>query len=423
MKISPSKHFPGEVAVFRVKRSGVTILEVLFAVMVATIGLLGALAVFPVASSQARRGQIADQVASAGDMAVHAFDTMGMRRPDKWVWWNGSASVNYFANPPSDGVSINSSAFGREAVLIDPMFVDDNFSTPANANAASIFPSPVMVGGATYMPSFKMRRVTLTNGLGSTARMGRLQAESNFRIDDLLSWLRPGNQAAPAQQLFVELNGKPQGQLATPSDPNVVPMKRQGEGRLTWMAMLTPKFNRLTHLSATDEFSLSVIIMENRPNTLSLGDVSSPEFLTEWFLNPVYSAGPSQFWSVGNLSGVLVAEQGGEVTVSAVSSDFLKPIKRNSWVMLSTKQRIALDAPGNGYYGNDYDPCSQHRWYRVVDVSEIDETVSPPQMNLSLLGPDWPLGMKSDGTVLETQITVMPSVIGVYEKTIRLEQD
>ena len=38
----------------RRRRRGVSILEVLFAILVTTIGLLGALAVFPVASAMAR---------------------------------------------------------------------------------------------------------------------------------------------------------------------------------------------------------------------------------------------------------------------------------------------------------------------------------------------------------------------------------
>lgn len=400
MKISLSKHFPGEVVVSRMKRPGVTILEVLFAVMVATIGLLGALAVFPVASSQARRGQIADQVASGGDMAVHAFDTMGMRRPDKWIWWDANTSGIYsYATPtPVPLDALNNSARGRESLLIDPMFWADNYSGNVLAANASIFPSVYTINSTSITPPFFMRRLTLNSGMGGP--MTRVQAEQLFRIEDLLAWVRPGNQAAPAQQIFTDLNGAAQGL-------NVNPGKRQDEGRLTWMAMLVPKLNRQTQLYATDEYTLSIIIMERRPNTLTLGNVDTSanlslnpaEFLSEWFLNPVPAA--------NFLSGGI---QGGDVVVSASAPGFLTPIKRNSWVMLSTTHSVALD----NQMGNYNAPFAQHRWYRVIEASEVDTSTN--QMNLTLLGADWTVGGAN-------QVTVVPGVIGVFEKTIRLEQD
>lgn len=385
----------------RKQRSAVTILEVLFAVMVATIGLLGALAVFPVASSQARKGQIADQVASGGDMAVHAFDTMGMRRPDKWIWWDSTNGVFRFYTDttvtPVDAA--NNSARGRESLLIDPMFISDNISggvLTANASLnASVFPSIFSVGGTVATPSYFMRRISLNSGLGGP--MGRLQAEGLFRFDDTPAWVRPGNQAVPAQQMFTSLNGNAQGL-------NQNPGKRQDEGRLSWMAMLVPKLNRQTQMVATDEYTLSIIIMENRVNTLTLADVPSTvnnpvDFLSEWFLNPTPAA--------DFLSGGL---QGGDVVVSASAPQFLAPIKRDSWVMLSTTLPVKLDDSSGTYAA----PYPQHRWYRVVEASTVDTSTN--QMNLTLLGADWTVGATN-------QVTVIPGVIAVHEKTIRLEQD
>ena len=66
-------------------RRAVTILEVLFAILVTTIGLLGAIAIFPVASAQARKGRQNDIVAVAADSIAHQFDTQYMRRPDQWM--------------------------------------------------------------------------------------------------------------------------------------------------------------------------------------------------------------------------------------------------------------------------------------------------------------------------------------------------
>ena len=66
-------------------RGGMTILEVLFAIMITTIGLLGAIAVFPVASQMAKKGRLNDEIAVCADAAVHRFDAQYMRRPDRWI--------------------------------------------------------------------------------------------------------------------------------------------------------------------------------------------------------------------------------------------------------------------------------------------------------------------------------------------------
>src|SRR5438045_1785791 len=76
------------------RRRGVTIIEVLFSILITSVGLLGAIALFPVASAQANKAKQNDAVAACGREAFHMFDTMGMRRPtDRWYAWNPANSV------------------------------------------------------------------------------------------------------------------------------------------------------------------------------------------------------------------------------------------------------------------------------------------------------------------------------------------
>src|SRR5262245_740909 len=77
-----------QISDLRRPRRGGSIVEVLFAILIATIGLLGAVAVFPVANATARRGQVNDALAAAARDAIHVFDTRGMRRPDNWFAWS-----------------------------------------------------------------------------------------------------------------------------------------------------------------------------------------------------------------------------------------------------------------------------------------------------------------------------------------------
>ena len=95
----------------------------------------------------------------------------------------------------------------------------------------------------------------------------------------------------------------------------------------------------------------------------------------------------------------------------------LIPLHRDSWVLLSTN--ILRNINGN--------PTNipWHRWYRVLGTGEID-TVNN-QLALSIYGPDWPLyDSNGDGlgdTPYAAQVTIMPSVIAIFEKTIHLEQN
>src|SRR5690349_364987 len=69
-------------------KRGVSLLEVMFSILIVSVGLLGAVSVFTVAGSRMKRAADTDTVAFAARSAVHVFDTMGMRRPTSWYRWD-----------------------------------------------------------------------------------------------------------------------------------------------------------------------------------------------------------------------------------------------------------------------------------------------------------------------------------------------
>src|SRR5262245_33942941 len=110
------------------RRSGVTILEVLFSILVTSVGLLGAIALFPVATAQARRARVNDDAATTGRSAVHIFDTLGMRRPfDRWYTWNTAATPQQFVG--ATPATLNT----LQSYCIDTRFVVRNTRNWANA--------------------------------------------------------------------------------------------------------------------------------------------------------------------------------------------------------------------------------------------------------------------------------------------------
>ena len=144
--------------------SGMTILEVLFAIMITTIGLLGAVAVFPVASEYARKGRLNDEVAVCAESAVHTLDARGMRRPDHWISWRYNINTNQWVMVSGPGM-----VQAGESYCLDPRFL--TFASPGEPVGnltATGNPSPPAVptyvtGEATLFPAFP-RRNTPPNG-------------------------------------------------------------------------------------------------------------------------------------------------------------------------------------------------------------------------------------------------------------------
>src|SRR4051812_20008513 len=115
-------------------RRGVTIVEVLFAILVATVGVFSVIAIFPFASAQAKRARLNDIFANAGRSAFHDFDARGMRIPDRLVAWDqgtgGFQSLNELTQvnqPDFDWTKVTPINYQKnEAFCIDPRFIGAN---------------------------------------------------------------------------------------------------------------------------------------------------------------------------------------------------------------------------------------------------------------------------------------------------------
>jgi hypothetical protein len=265
-------------------RRGVSLLEVLFAIGVVTIGLLGALALLPAAASQARKGRINDDVAVLAPRAVHEFDARGYRNVVNWMSWNTVAN-DWRQHTPGFG----------ESICIDPRFIAANASTPI---PAKIFPYVPPIGS-----QVRMQRITLSRGDG--VEMSKILADSIFSLDDDIASIRPDDASLAAQQRFDML----------PSQPNVR-ARRLSEGHYSWMATLTPKVNRYTG-SYDNDYVLTVVVFRDRPADLSINDAKHERVVDVTFPGGGY--------------------QGGEVLLSSATVDL--SVKSGDWIMLMARTR------------------------------------------------------------------------------------
>ncbi|MDX1946999.1 MAG: hypothetical protein SFU86_16470 [Pirellulaceae bacterium] len=351
----------------RPRRHGMSILEVMFAILVTAIGLLGAIAVIPVANSAARKGLRNDYAAVMGPNAFHAFDSRGLRNPRNWMAFNTTAGQWQPFAP----------VFG-ESYCFDPRFVAVNGAAPTVQGNPNFFPYS-LVGGP------RMRRLTVFSGVYSGGGLPipatPILANDWFGFPDDLLYDRPKDLAA--RQLF---DSSSNGTLVT---------SRQSEGMFSWMATVTPRVDRHT-MAPTTECVLSVVVFHQRPADLSMNAEN------ERVLNIISM--PS-----GGVTG-------GEVQLAADNPNALK-LRPNDWLMLGGTARTLLNPPNATPFRDD----TEFKWYRVVDCDPEVDQPSPGVYTrfVSLTGQDWnPEYITATGF---PQATIVEGVVGVYEKTVHLE--
>lgn len=351
------------------RRSGISLLEVMFSIGVVMIGLLAAAALLPLAGLQVSKGIIADNAAALGRQAVRDFHVRGMANPYRWGLSDaGGLNFNPIipVNTPTRRISEYISP--EQSFCIDPRFVA--------AAGANRFP---VANGGIWMP-----RITLASG-GMPDGLGSLQADQLFTSQDELVLDLPGDSTLGPVQNF-GINGE----------------KRQTRGRMSWMATLVPQLDRQGN--PIREYTLSVIVFAQR--------LLQPAAERVALVGAFYSGSPA--WSGGDVLLESRADQ--------PASDL--EVNEGDWVLLSGRKLTQSSVR--------FVPV--HKWYQVVAVDE-EPTRDPSNprtshdlwtRNVTLVGPDWDYGNMVSGAFWEdpavtTQVTIIPGVVSVFEKTVRLE--
>jgi prepilin-type N-terminal cleavage/methylation domain-containing protein len=174
-------------------RRGLTLLEVLISMLIISVGILGLLALLPLAQNQAARGLASDRAAACGQNAVADFNARLMHDPATWCQPGGGAAF-----VPA----------GAQGFCIDPMF--------AARHGATTFPDAT-VAGLTAMP-----RISLRSSLPSGAAMPQAMADYVFSAHDDLIFDPSGTVGVPPSQ-----------QLGAGG------AVRQTTGQFSWMATMT----------------------------------------------------------------------------------------------------------------------------------------------------------------------------------------
>lgn len=401
-----------------IKRSALTLVEVLFSIGVIMIGLLGLLSVMPLAG---RRAQDAVSLSVGAEMSDSIAKQVRIRR------WLGNGNLS---NMPLTGVASETVVFNTATnqlqrtdssgmittltgICIDPLYyaVQGGNSVSFGSYDNSLFPyyatshDPLLnPADSTSIWPDPAPRLARVGWAGTSAELARTIIES---VNDLVVD-RPDDRSAPARLIGLSSGSTPYG-------------RRIPSGEFTWMATVTPSQN-------SRFANLSIVVMRQR--------VVDIDFPTAALTPPVTPEmnGISERTAYVTLASGFSGGAGGIVhlTASRTTSSQLAP---NDWIMLSRRLPDSTEA---------------HRWYRVVAVdAEPDEffAASNTELETSLVplptpdtgvnrtteelwrrrvtldGPDWEFdfttGQTADNTFDDnTYATLVEGVVSVTERLV-----
>ncbi|MBB3204579.1 hypothetical protein FHS27_000343 [Rhodopirellula rubra] len=328
-------------------RCGVTLVEVIFAIGVVMIGLLGLVSVLPVAGQRAQSSidlNIGSELTSAVGKEVLARD---------WI------SNDNLIPLGSVGV-VNSTPKFIRPFCIDPMMgaaepSDDASNSHADSYNADVFPfyepnhDPLLdpsqetsVSTTGYAGQPRMLRVGLSDVAALIATGQFETARTLVERPDDLNVLRPKDRSISSSLLGLQASN------AT----SAVPFGRGAPtGQYSWIITVDP-FEDTLHAS------MSVVVLRNRElfDTFPLNDQEPPNgnALSERLCMVAESSGFS-----GGAGG----------TVTLLSAGNTPPnIQSNDWIMLSRTVDPNATVPIL---------TANHRWYRVISVDSEPEIIEP----------------------------------------------
>jgi type II secretory pathway pseudopilin PulG len=400
---------------FRRRRRGNSIVEVLFAILIATIGLMGAVAVFPVASATARRGRVNDALAAAARNAIHTIDSRGLRRPDMLVGWSANwdtATVGWRQ------VSTIGYPYGT-SFCIDPRLVAANTSNAALANNF-----PYGNHATASNPILQMFRVSVASGLltAPTATppsvpipVTSLQANSIFTLEDDVSILRSTDRSQPATQVFDFFP------LASGA-PSITASRRLSDGHLSWMATLTPKLDGRDYPAKqySEEYVLSVVIFYDRPADLYTVDAYHERTIPIAFQGDGSTGGEVLLHWVPP-SGLGTAPN----TATDEEAKRVLKLRANDWILVAANLVMPGIATVPRFQWYRVTHCDHEPTYNTTTYAHFNNTKGY-EVYATLMGQDWDTTLPNpqvttSGVIGAAQATIVEGVVGVFEKTVRLD--
>jgi len=423
-------------------KHGVTIIEVLIAIAIVVMGLLGIAGLVMISGAKLSEGLRSDSMNNLALSAIQQIETRKLNNPNDYLVYlpnrRDFVSLTEKGGPRPNGDGTSLDAWRTETICFDPHFIAQQV---VNGNYApgvfARFPisSDIPMYRATIARNDGFNDNTLYRqdlfGQNVSRITNLLQSQEIYTSKDSLAYRHSDVRTElPQQQWIID----PFARERSGSPPLRFPMKRIGFGdkerlggsQMSWMAMIAPSSTiQLTNLQgqppnygdpvngAKATFRLSVVMFQNRildyqNSSLDLReqtydlDVSSGTTLLKQDLVRNNATSP---WQPANLhnSPIHLADA---------------KIKNGDWLLVSR----LLTLPGLTTPGSDPAKVREFRWYRISYI-DAEPQQAPAAggihvyKKITLHDFDPEEIFTTTSSVDKVQVTWLPRVIGVYEKT------
>ncbi|MBQ7109770.1 MAG: prepilin-type N-terminal cleavage/methylation domain-containing protein [Thermoguttaceae bacterium] len=369
----------------RSTRFGMTLVEIMAAILVLSIGLVGVLSAIPFGGLRMAQMQEADNSSALGRNAARVMKSNGWANPANWRYENG------FTNE-------NSVKANGNLNLTFPFFVDP---ISKSVDPPEFFATTPVGGFDSFFTRVAPVQNRVVPGAGRPA-INAAQIERAFYLQDDIIYGYASDEDETFYRPRVETTD---GLLGDVGDPNAT---QPFSGRYTWLATVSPK-NSSGDFTDCSKDALSaadydVVVFENRVP----GDEKAFAALLE---GSGYQGGAVTL----DLTGGVDATNG---ALDALDVErLIEQLETTRYILLTGRE----DIPTNGNFR------AFARWYKIANYGVVatDATGVPATLRLTLVGPNTPkcwtptfdaAGNKvADG--LPVTATIFPGAIGVYSGT------
>lgn len=396
------------------RRRGLSLLEVLLAIFVASVGLLALAALVPLGQHYARSANQSDRGGSTGREAMRKVESYQMLRWENWVQLRANGS--WVSNPTPWVHPDFTGTPNQYTFLIDPLFFGQVGSNPTAAFFPYTAPAgqPRMCRISLARSHRRVDPLLLLNGAGvpfvldgvplptnAAARtqyiidnspMSLAHADSIFRMRDDLEFFQVNDDSLARPQI------KPFDSGATANigdDAGVV-----NTGNYSWAVMVQPADTESAYRNPG-------------ANAGDLGGLT-PDERRLFHITVIVFRG-RDFSVTGNKERYLDAGQvqmsDDVLILSAADAAGLAP---NQWIMVSGWRKPSL-GPGGG---NNID----HYWYRITQIGKFNRD----NVAVRIAGPPWTHGLYQGGLrapqpPATAYVTIAETVVGVFERTVEID--
>ncbi len=391
-------------------RAGLTLTEVLVATFVAVVGVLSLAALLPVGIYQIGVSSRADSAGMVGREAwrrIKLDGTLQAIAPDGGSLYFQPASGGGFNRVPTPPAG---------AYVLDPYGL-------SNGGGDATFPANQTVNSAPALPRYTIARSDW-RVTGNYRPLG-----GNVQDQPLARDLFTGHLDGLYEEEIDPLTGRRARVLITTNTEAL-----EFSGNYTWLITVNPSHNSATTTNLAQALAtVSVVVFYKRP--AAAVDVTGT----------IYTDGNLHFFPdkelgarailLGGLGGGTAELRWGNVNNEA-NRNLLPRLRAGDWIMLYGWRDISLSANHAIFPKDQSTSVLDARWYQIVAMGdrEWDPNSSEWVLSMSLQGPDWnsygdqirgpvpPSSYPNDLTRYDLAwVAVFDRVVGVYQKTIRLQ--